>query len=100
MELSKAHSREERRALTQLQLWEPCEHRSPAGRQVPSSCCALSTPPGCCVPASLLPPLRFEYKAVFSGGVNYLILISDSKACRCSTQLLKPLDLQEFIAAD
>lgn len=39
------------------------------------------------------PPLHFEYKAVLSGGVNYLILISDSKACRCNIQLVKPLDL-------
>lgn len=34
-----------------------------------------------------------EYKGVFFRGVNYLILISDSKVRKCNIQLLKPLDL-------
>lgn len=40
-----------------------------------------------------LPALRAKYQGVFFRGVNYLIPISDSEACRCNIQLLKPLDL-------
>lgn len=57
----------------------------------PTPAPALSTPP--ILSSPFLLSTHSEYRGVFFRGVNYLIIISDSKASRCNIQLLKPLDL-------
>lgn len=58
----------------------------------PTPAPALSTPPPILSSPFLL-STHSEYRGVFFRRVNYLIIISDSKASRCNIQLLKPLDL-------
>lgn len=88
-----------RKEICSYRVWGGGEHLPVCRAGSPTSTVPqqyAGYPAPAALPACLLaaaPPLHFEYKAVLSGGVNYLILISDSKACRCNIQLLKPLDL-------